>query len=310
MGKQCCLTHYRAEHSVARMDDRHREALAERARYRSHRELELAGHAAEAAARAELCYRTGPPFARQTAAHLAAIHRSSERCHLAAARLHAAHVDRLLAPQPGSARAFIAAVADVSRGNGVVITLSGHQQPEALVAASDPVADAAHEVETTWDEGPSRDAAVRRTFVRVLEKLSAVWPLYGSAVSRYGVSAVCAAPLRFQGRSLGTVTTLNPHPDGAGSGLRADRLADALLYALLDSDITDDDAGLPEISSLEDADDQALMHQAEGMVAVGSGVEIPSALALIRARAFADGQPAANIAAQVVARRLHLTLDD
>lgn len=292
------------------MDHRHRGALAERARQRERRELELAGHAAEAAARAELCYRTGPPFARQTAAHLAAIHRSSERHHLAVARLHAAHVDRLLAQQTGSTPAFIAAVADVSRGNGVVLTLSGHQQPEAVVAASDPVADAAHELEAAWGEGPSREATARRAFVRVLHELPAVWPLYGSAVNRYGIRAVCAAPLYLQGRSLGTVTTLNPHPDGGGCGLRADQLAEALVYALLDSDITDDDTELPEIPALVDADDQALMHQAAGMVAVGSGVEIPAALALIRARAFADGHPVASVAAQVVSRRLHLALGD
>jgi GAF domain-containing protein len=292
------------------MDDRHREALADRARQRSHRELDLAGDAAEAATRAELCYRTRSPLGRRTAARLAAVHRSSQERHLATARLHAAHADRLLAQQTGSAAAFIAAVADVSRGNAVVLSLSGHEQPEALVAASGPVADASHELETTWDEGPAREAAVRRRFVRVLHQLPAVWPLYGSAVSGYGVRAVCAAPLSLEGRCLGTITTLNPHPDGGGSGLRADQLADALLYALLDSGISDDDPGLPGIPALEDADDQALMHQAAGMVAVESGVEIPAALALIRARAFADGQPAASIAAEVVSRRLRLTLGD
>lgn len=291
------------------MDDRHREALAERARHRSHRELDLADDATEAAARAELRYSTGPPFARRTAARLATIHRSSQRRHLAVARLHAAYADRLLAQQSGSAPAFIAAVADVSRGNGVVLTLNGHQQPEAMVAASDPIADAAHEFETTWDEGPSRDAEVRRTFVRVLHRLPAVWPLYGSAVNRYGIRAVCAAPLSLQGRSLGTITTLNPHPDGGGSGLRADQLADALMYALLESDIADDDLGLLGVHA-RGHDDQALLQQAAGMVAEGSGVEITAALALIRARAFADGKPAASIAAQVVSRRLHLTLGD
>ena len=294
------------------MGDKGPEAAAAFARARDHagRALERALRVGEAAASAEQRSRQGPAYLSETMARLAATLRSSQQRQLAVARLNAAYVSRLRKSmeQPGDCRAaaFLAAVAGVSRGSRIVFTVSGHEQPDALVAASDAVARSACDLERGYGEGPATDAVARRALVEADGDLAAVWPLYGPAVGRLGIHAVSAAPLCAAGRCLGSVSVLDPHPGGRGRGLRADQLADALVDTLLAGDIPADRDGLPRLPLF--GGDQALIHQAAGMVAAESAVDVPDALALIRARAFADSQPAVTIAAQIVSRQLRLTL--
>lgn len=49
---------------------------------------------------------------------------------------------------------------------------------------------------------------------------------------------------------------------------------------------------------------RAEVHQATGMVSVQLGVSLAEALVRLRARAYADGRPIAQVAADVVGRRL------
>lgn len=293
------------------MNAQQREAAAAFARVqrRATRALERAAKAGAAAASAERSSRLGPASESENMARLAALQRGSQQRQLAVAMLNAAYAHRLRKSmeQPGDCgtAAFLAAIAGVSSGTGVVVTLSGREETDALVAASDGPAHAAWDLERVYGEGPATDAVARRALVRVAGELAAVWPLYGPAVGRLGVHAVSAAPLCLHDRCLGSITSLDPLPDGRGPGLRADQLADALVDALLAGDVLADRDGLPR---LPQPDDQMLIHQAAGMVAVQSGLDIPDAFALIRARAFADSQPTGAIAAQIVSRTLQLTL--
>lgn len=267
-----------------------------------------AARAGDAASRAEQYAREGRAVMSELWGQVAAIHRRSQRRDLAAARLNAAYAARLRhsAGEPGRSRAaaFVAAVASVSGGTRVVFTVSGRGQTEALVAASDSVASAAHDLERACGEGPAMDAMARCGLVRVPGELATVWPLYGPAVNRLGVDAVSAAPLCLDGRCFGSVTALDPQRDGRSPGMGADQLADALVWTLLARDVPADGDGLPAIPLFDG--DQAVVHQAAGMVAAQSGVDIPDALALLRARAYADNQPVATVAAQVVGRQLRL----
>ena len=285
-------------------------AAATRARGRAGEALTMAARSGEAALLAERYARQGPAVMAEKWARAAATHRRSQQRHLAAARLSAAYANRLrgLGPGPGASRAaaFVATVASVSAGSWVVIHLSGHEQAEALVAASDTVARAAFDTERAYGEGPATDAVARRGLVKVSGELGAVWPLYGLAASRLGIAAVSAAPLCLDDCCFGSVTVLDPHPGGPRPGLPTGQLADALVYTLLAREVAADRDGLPAITLFDG--DQALTHQATGIVAAQSGVDIPDALALLRARAFADSQPVAAIARRVLSRQLELTL--
>jgi hypothetical protein len=281
-------------------------------RGRAGRALASAALAGEFGALAEQRSRQGPAIFSEMAARLAVIHRRSQRCHDVAAQLNAAYAGRLSnsAHPPGGlpGAAFLLAVASVSGGSRVVLTLAARDQAPALVAATDDVAQTACDLELGCGEGPATDAVARRRLVEAPGDLAAVWPRYGRAVNRLGIQAVSAAPLWLHGHCLGSVTKLDQHPAGHGSGARADQLADALVYALLAGDILADRRGLPSLPL--PGSDRALMHQAAGIVAAESGLEIADALALIRARAFADSQPDETIAARIVGRRLHLTITD
>lgn len=286
-------------------------ALA-RARGRADEARMMAARDGEAASRAEQCARQAPAVMSENWARVAAIHRRSQQRHLAAAQLNAAFAARLQQSmgQRGTCRAaeFVAAAASVSGCSRVVFTVSGREQTEALVAASDNVARAACDLERAHREGPATDAVARRAVVQRSGNLATVWPQYGPAVNRLGIHAVSAAPLWLDDHCFGSVTALDAHPDGPGPGLGAGQLADALVWTLLARDVPADGEGLPALP-LFDAD-QAVIHQGAGMVAAQSGLDIADALALLRARAFADNQPVAVIAARIVSCQLQLAALD
>lgn len=209
--------------------------------------------------------------------------------------------------KPGGSQgaALAAAIACVGGGSSVALNLSGRWRPRALVAASDALAQAACDLERGYSEGPATDAVARVVQVEASGDLAVVWPLYGPAASRLGIHAVSASPLCLHGHCLGSVTVLDPTPGRRGPRPQAGHLADALIYTLLAGSILSDRDRLPGLPLT--SGDRALNHAA-GMVAAQSGLDIPDAFALIRARAFADGEPVETIAARIVSRQLHLTI--
>lgn len=266
-----------------------------------------AARSAEAVRNAERRARQSTVKLQPVAARVADLHRDNEMRHLAAARAHADHASSLrrLAGESDDTldRVFMSAVAGASGTCNAVLAVPGAGQPEALVTPSDTLAGAAHDLEATCGEGPGRDAVSAGGVVQVTgDALGSTWPLYGPAVERLGVYHVSAAPLRAAGRCLGTVTTLCWKPGGCCRGVPLDWLAGALVSALLDNDTTVTDAdGVPVDPPLDGK--QIIVHQAAGMVAARSGVDIAAALDMIRARAFADSQPAESVAAQILNHR-------
>jgi hypothetical protein len=124
-----------------------------------------------------------------------------------------------------------------------------------------------------------------------------------------GIYDVTATPLRAAGCCLGTVTTLCWNPGGCHPGVPLGWLAGALVSALLDEEAAIIDRGGVPLAPPLDAM-QATVHQAAGMVAAISGADIPAALDMIRAHAFARSQPAEAIADQIVTGRLDPSLGD
>jgi len=236
-------------------------------------------------------------------------YRQIEQRHLAAARLQALHAARLQkwAQDPhghGELRpVFMAAVAAMLGVDSAAVTLFGRQRAQAMVATSDPTAQAAHELESVLGEGPTTDAtASGAVVVAAGPAVGSRWPRYGAAVAELGVLAVVATPLTLPTVCLGALCGFDSRSslhDGVAAS--ADKVADALTHTvLLNSRAAGEAEGIPRLPLFDEADYQAVVHQAVGMVSIQCDCDIDDALAMLRARSFADGRPVAVIAQQIV----------
>jgi hypothetical protein len=244
----------------------------------------------------------------------AAMHRRAEACHRAAARVHERHAARLQAQlyqaqakmlRPGFAAATAAAV--LGMPSTTIILLDG-QRAIAVLAASDATARAAHDLEFLMGEGPVHALTEKSTPIRVAgPALCDRWPRYGPAVTELGVQAVLAVPLPPAG-SLGALCAYTQQPDitdtaAAAAGRIATALARALVTVAPYERYSKGDSALLRFGL---TDDHAVVHQAAGMVSAHSHCSIDDALALLRARAFADCQPVEQVALAVVHDGLRL----
>jgi len=246
---------------------------------------------------------------------MAQMHRRAERQHLAAARMHAAYADRLRrwsddANHQRAIPEFMATVAAAIGAHSTAVTLFGPDRTETLTAASDRAAQSAQDLEFTLGEGPARDAADQRrpvtaTGAALLER----WSNYGPAVAALGIRSVIAVPVEVGSVPLGALTVFDLPRQPVGEVLEsfyaaADTIALSVLMAA-------DDAGTHETSNLlslfGQAERRAVVHQAAGVVTEQNGCTIADALALIRAHAFAEGEPVGSVAADILQHRLRLT---
>jgi len=131
------------------------------------------------------------------------------------------------------------------------------------------------------------------------------WLAFTTPAVAAGARAVFGFPLHVGAARLGA---LNLYCDRAGS-LRADQHADALVMAdvaaqtvlLLQANAP---PGLVAAELEAGADFQLVVHQAAGMVSVQLGVTVGQALVRLRAHAFGNDRPLADVARDVVARKL------
>lgn len=272
-----------------------------------------AARAAAVAQRHEEKLATAPEPRRAHHQRLATRYRQIEQRHLAAARLQALHAARLQRwgrDTDGALRpVFMAAVAAMLGMDSAAVVVFGRRHVEAMVATSDAVARAAHDLEFVLGEGPTTDATT--TGEVVVADGPAVrrrWPQYGAAVAEFGVLAVVATPLILPTACLGALCGFDSRSslhDGVADS--ADVVADVLTHTvLLTSPEATADESIPRLPLFDEADYQAVVHQAVGIVSVQCDCGLDDARALLRARSFTDGQPVARIAAQVVDGTLRL----
>jgi hypothetical protein len=193
--------------------------------------------------------------------------------------------------------------------SGVGLALMTDEGPAGTVAGSDDGARQLEELQFTLGQGPCVDAS--RTGRPVLAPdlagtASRNWPQFAAAADAAGLRAVFAFPLQVGGIRLGV---LDLYRDTTGE-LSGEELADALSFAdaatqlLLDlqaRDTTPRDTarGIPP-HLLAVLDDRAEVHQATGVVSVRAGMSLAQALALLRARAYAEGRPIGDLARDVL----------
>jgi hypothetical protein len=180
--------------------------------------------------------------------------------------------------------------------------------------ATTETADALELYALTVGEGPSVDAL--RDHAPVMEtdlaapSASARWPAWSAAAQEQMIRSVAAFPIHAGAITAGALT-LYFRSTGALPAPRypvALRLTDLAFMGLLDL-LAGVEGGLSEGDANGDARAvaellRADVHRAAGMIMAQAEIPIDQALAWLRARAFSSGRSLAEVAADVLSRRL------
>ncbi len=188
-----------------------------------------------------------------------------------------------------------------------------------LMTATDDVGEHLAELELTLGEGPSLDASASGgpTLASNLGTGGAAgrWPAFAVAATRAGAGAIFALPLRIGAIRPGVLGLYRARP----GPLTAFQLGDALVFAdtatLLLLEAQDqaagdrDPAAGPGGQPADLALHRAEIDQATGMLTEQLGTGIAEALLRLRAYAYAQDRRLADVAGDIVARRLRLSAD-
>lgn len=177
--------------------------------------------------------------------------------------------------------------------------------------ATDKAATLFEELQFTLGEGPSVDAQRSAAPVLVPELGSSRerrrWPMFTPAAVDAGAAAMFMFPLRSGAVRLGVLALHRAEAGPLTAGQVSDVLlvTDIVLSMLLDEMLPPGSRpGRHHSDGVQPG--RAEIHQATGMVSVQLGVTVEEALVRLRAHAFAHEQPIADVAREVVARRLRL----
>jgi hypothetical protein len=200
--------------------------------------------------------------------------------------------------------------------DGAGATLTVTPMVQETVHATDDVATAVEELQIELGEGPCVDAFTSGGPVLAddlhLDEYAARWPAFTPAAIAHGARALFALPLQMGAIRLGALDLYRTRP----GLLTPEQVADALVYAdtasmlLLDqAALVGRDAAELEWQHNDRTAGHAVVHQATGMLLVQLDVSAETAFARLRAHAYAAGRPLAQVAADIVGRRLRLEPD-
>jgi hypothetical protein len=196
--------------------------------------------------------------------------------------------------------------------SGVAVSVRSARVLSEVLCAIGPLSPELEELQLTVGEGPSLKVLAGGLSVLVGDvdwaAQQARWPLFAPAAVEAGARALFALPLRLGAIRVGVFVLASDRP----GLLPAEDLAEAWVFAefalrlVLDEQAgIDSHDGYPVVDELSDSRPE--IHQATGMISVQLGVGIAEAFSRLRARAFAEGRPLSEVAADVVARRRRLT---
>lgn len=215
--------------------------------------------------------------------------------------------DRALASRV--CRACMAGV-DVDGAAMSLFTASVHRE---TLCATDATATLLEELQFTLGEGACLQAAASGRPVLIPDIHDALsttrWPMFAGAVAEQtDVRALFALPLQLGAINLGVLDLYRTAP----GPLRGDELRDMTVATdtatllLLSAHVRDEGDGQ---SGDRRWDDRAEVHQATGMVLAQLDLPAQDAFVRLRAYAFAERRPLAEVARDVVARKLVFTED-
>jgi hypothetical protein len=197
---------------------------------------------------------------------------------------------------------------DVTGVSGAGIMLMSDDVPRSFVCSTNPITARIEELQYALEEGPSLDAHNhgRPVLEPNLERPRHTrWPAFCEPAVDAGALAVFGFPLRVGAVRLGA---LHLHSDRPGS-LKDEQHIDALIVANLAAQaILLLQANLPPERLAAElrggADFQSEVSQAAGVAAVQLNVSVGQALIRMRVYAFGNGRSLADVARDVVARKL------
>ncbi len=162
----------------------------------------------------------------------------------------------------------------------------------------------------TLGQGPGADCAASGLPVLAPDLMASGsrWPAFAPAAAALGVRAVFAFPLSIGAMSVGTMLAYRRAKGSLSDGQYTDALglAIAVTVVLIGRRSMQDrgpDSWVPAGWAAPQTY-RAEVHQATGMISVQLGVSLAEALARLRAHAYSQDQLIAEVAADVVARRL------
>lgn len=195
---------------------------------------------------------------------------------------------------------------------GAAVSMSTTSGVLATVTASDDEAAQLESLQSTLGEGPCLDALAGGRPVLVADLARAgcsgsfSWPLFSAAALEADVRAVFAFPLQVGAVRLGALDLYRSLPGQLADEQLAAALvaADLASWALLHTGGGPGEPADPAAELDEAAGFRLEVHQAAGMVMVQLGSSIGTALARLRAHAFASGRALDTVAADVLSGRL------
>jgi hypothetical protein len=206
--------------------------------------------------------------------------------------------------------------------DGIAAGVGTGPQGVVLAWGREAVGIALEDLQFTLGQGPGPQAIETGAPVLVadLREQAARWPVFAPGAIDLTVHAVFAFPLRIGAISIGVLTAYRAVPGPLTSGQLVDALAlaDAITVLLLDradgegterAESTKIGVSVPQRvrprpDSARPATYRAEVHQAVGMISVQLDVSLSEALVRLRAYAYGNERLIAEVAADVVARRL------
>jgi GAF domain-containing protein len=202
---------------------------------------------------------------------------------------------------------------EVTAVSGAGIMLMSGDVAQGSVCTSNEVSALIEQLQFALGEGPCLDAFHQDRPVLepdLVHPVMARWLAFSGPAIEAGVRGIFGFPLRVGAVRLGALNLYCDQPRLLSDEQHADALvmADVVAQAVLalQADAPPGKLG----AALEvDADFQYVVHQASGMVAAQLDVDVGQALIRLKAHAFGNGRPLAEVADDVVARKLRLDAD-
>lgn len=184
---------------------------------------------------------------------------------------------------------------------------TGHRQS---LYASDAVMERVEAVQFSLGEGPCWEAFQTGDPVLVTDLPrdgSLSWPMFAAEVADVEIGAIFAFPLRRGVARFGAIDMYRRAPGWFSDTELATalRITDIATSALLAASASGPDGDVSEAWVTELTRTRAVVHQATGMVIAQFAIPAEQALARLRGYAFAAGRLLDDVAADLVARRLH-----
>ncbi|MFY0408182.1 GAF and ANTAR domain-containing protein [Solicola sp. PLA-1-18] len=170
-----------------------------------------------------------------------------------------------------------------------------------LLASTSHVADELEMLEAYAQSGPSVTATVTGSFVDLAtEEVDRTWAPLGVAMRRIGVVGLHAAPMRWRGHALGSLSVFwGPEPATSEAAATVQAFADVATIALMQSSApTGSDVVADRLETALES--RVPIERAKGLIAQLEGVDVATAFDLLVERSERDGGSLVRTARRVL----------